>query len=366
MDDWNAEEFEAEISRRLEEEHKRRAEEQAAKEPSADASAAPAQEDEDFQLPLPPDDDGEEAASTEPLEIAAGEAPPALPEEDEKPPEPPVDEEKPVRNEDAEKSAELSAIMQEESDKQKKHVAFAEAQDEAFAETEAAARRKAAENAALPPVTRLILTGILLVCGAVGVYIMAVIQYPSLLINAACFAEVVVCLLGALGLNTAGMANRLVKGLVMKLGTLALFGFYGLYVIKTLSMTALLEGSVGKVDWLAVAREGISYNIPADVTTLGTMGMLQMAVLVMPFAFFLLLLVRPLRYVGVYFCVMPLVLFGAGVLRVITKTGYVSLAHCVICLAGAAVAYFIFMLPPLQNLMRRSGLIGWAKMIDDD
>lgn len=30
MDDWNAEEFEAEISRKLEEEHKRRAEEKAA------------------------------------------------------------------------------------------------------------------------------------------------------------------------------------------------------------------------------------------------------------------------------------------------------------------------------------------------
>lgn len=365
MDDWNAEEFEAEISRKLEEEHKRRAEEKAAKE-----QAAASGEDEDFKLPLMPDGGGEEtSATTESPAPAPEEETPALkdeipaPEAETDVPAPPSDEEKPAKSKDTEKySAELSAIMQEESDKQKKHSAFVEAQDEAFAPMEAKA---AAAQKGLPPVVRAVLTVVLLICGGAGVYIMAVVQYPSMFINPLCFAETSVCLLGALGLNTSQMANRLFKSLVMKLGTLALFGFYCLYALKVLSMTSLLHG-VGKVDWLAVAREGISFNVPADVAAMGKMGMAQIAVFVIPFAFFLLLLVRPLRNVGVYFCVMPLVLFAAGLLRFITKTGYASLAQCVICLIGAAAAYFLFMLPPLQHLMRRSGLIGWAKVIDDD
>ena len=360
MDGWNPEEFEAEISRRLEEEHKRRAEEQS-------VQAQTAVSGEDFSLsPLLPKEE----------ELPMTETPSAVdkpPNGTDVSPEAPSEEEIPVRTKTGEKySAELSAIMQEESERQQRHCATdalrtaASENDVQKAFVSEEAPPSMAGIRPLPLAARVILTSLLLIGGGVGIFLMAEERYASLPMNALCFMAAAGCLLGALGLHTAGMTNRLLKALVMKLGALALFGFYCLYALRTLGMTVLLHGGVGKIDWLTVAREGIDYNVLKDVTALGYRGMAEVAAFVVPFAFFLLLLVRPLRGVGVYFCVMPLVLIGAGTLRVITHTGSVSLAHCVICLVGAAAAYFLFMLPPLQNIMRRSALIGWARVFDDD
>lgn len=364
MDDWNASgydfdtqtntnaatetddemaAFEAEISRRLEAEHQRRAAEQAAAE---QAKAEPTAQEDDFTVPEIPDlpePVPEESAPPEGDEI-----PEAAPT--------PKEPEPPQKDED---SAELSAIMQEESNRQKKHVAFAEAQDEAY-------RYDEDEDKGLPTVVRLIFTLLLLGCGAVGVYIMTVVNYEPYFINPLCFAEISVCLLGALGLNTSQIASRWGKSLLMKAAALALFLFYCLYAMQVLSLTGLLRGDVGQVDWLTMAQDGISFNIPKDIAAMGSLGMARCAVLVMPFAFFVLLLVKPLRNIGVYFPVMALLLVAAGGLRVVTETGNISLAQSVVCLAGTAAAYMIFMLPPLQNMMRRSGLIGWIKVREED
>ncbi|MBQ1555497.1 MAG: hypothetical protein IIZ68_08575 [Clostridia bacterium] len=362
MDGWNPEEFEAEISRRLEEEHKRRAEEKA-------AQTEVASTEEDFSLaPLPETDNDMTVSET----TSAGEETPVSPVTSAST-EVSSEEAPPVRIKTGGKySAELSTIMQEESVRQQQHSAAGTAHtaesvshvpDESPSEE---ATPSMAGIHPLPLAVRVIFTALLLIGGGVGIFLIATGRYVSLAINALCFMASAGCLLGALGLHTAGMANRLLKALVMKLGALALFGYYCLYALRTLGMTVLIHGGVGKIDWLTVAREGIDYNVPKDVAALGYAGMAEVAAFVVPFAFFLLLLVRPLRNVGVYFCVMPLVLIGAGTLRVITHTGMVSLAHCVICLVGAAAAYFLFMLPPLQNIMRRSALIGWARVFDDD
>lgn len=372
MDDWNADAnatalddemaaFEAAITQKLAAEHKRRAEAKAAEQTQAEAqeeqespnspevpasSEPPALPQEEAAAPEIPKTDGNTDGGAE-LETKSDEPPPAAPKE--AAPSKPKDDD----------SAELSAIMQEESDRQKKHVAFAEAQDEAY-------RYDDEEEKGLPRVVRVIFTILLLACGAVGVYIMTVVNYEPYFINPLCFAETSVCLLGALGMNTSQITNRLGKSLFMKLAALALFLFYCLYAMQVLSLTELLHGGVGKVDWLMMARDGISFNIPKDIAVMGSVGMAACAVFVMPFAFFVLLLVKPMRNVVVYFPGMALLLFAAGGLRVITETGYISLAQSVVCLAGTAGAYMIFMLPPLQNVMRRSGLIGWIKVREED
>lgn len=356
-------EFEAEISRRLEAEHKRRAEEKAAAEArSAEqetkaaqaVSAMPESSDlfepsDSSEPPAPQTALPETDKANETSEVPSDEPTKPVPQGAETPKPKPKDED----------SAELSAIMQEESNRQKKHVAFAEAQDEAY-------RRNDDEDKELPGVVRGIFTVLLLVCGAVGVYIMTVVNYEPYFINPLCFAETSVCLLSALGLNTSRIANRLSKSLLMKAAALALFLFYCLYAMQVLSLTELLHGGVGQVDWLVMARDGISFNIPKDIEAMGSVGMAQCAVFVMPFAFFVLLLVKPLRNIGWYFPGMALLIFAAGAMRVITETGNISLAQSVVCLGGTAVSYMIFMLPPLQNLMRRSGLISWVKVRDED
>ena len=372
MDDWNASgydfdtqtntnatteaddemaAFEAEISRRLEAEHQRRAEEKAAAEQARAESVAQEAEFTVPEIPNLPEPVPEEEAVPEAAEIpeaAPAESADTSKEKESEQPEP-TDED----------SAELSAIMQEESNRQKKHVAFAEAQDEAY-------RYDDDEDKGLPGVVRFIFTLLLLACGAVGVYIMTVVNYEPYFINPLCFAETSVCLLGALGLNTSQITNRFGQSLLMKAAALALFLFYCLYAMQVLSLTRLLRGGVGQVDWLTLAGNSISFNIPQDIAAMGSLGMAQCAVFVMPFAFFVLLLVKPLRNIGVYFPAMALLLVAAGGLRVVTETGNISLAQSVVCLAGTAVAYMIFMLPPLQNVMRRSGLIGWIKVREED
>lgn len=350
--------FEAEISRRLEEEHQRRAAEKAAAEQTKAEAAQEAEftlhEVSDLPEPVPEEAAPEATAPEVPDSPESAEVPEPEPAESADTPKEP--ELPPQEDED---SAELSAIMQEESNRQKKHVAFAEAQDEAY-------RYDEEEDKGLPGVVRLIFTLLLLACGAVGVYIITVVNYESYFINTLCFAETAVCLLGALGLNTSQIANRLGQSLLMKAAALAIFLFYCLYAMQVLSLTGLLRGGVGQVDWLTMARDGISFHVAKDIAAMGSVGMAECAVFVMPFAFFVLLLVKPLRNIGLYFPAMALLIFAAGGLRVMAETGHISLAQSVVCLAGTAVAYMIFMLPPLQNVMRRSGLIGWIKVRDDD
>lgn len=339
--------FEAECARRLEAEHKRRAEEKAAQ---AKAAETEPEISEIFE-PEKEEADASGIAETE-----------GLGQKDdfqsEMKSDNPMSSSDQVSPEGGEYSAELSAIMQEESDRQKKHAAFAEAQEEAHSYD--------GEGSELPNSVRFMFTLILLVCGAVGVYIMAEVKYKSYFINPLCFVEVSVCLLGALGINTALISNRLIKSLLMKCAALALFLFYCLYAMQTLSLTEPLRDGFGSSNWLVMARDGISFNAVGDVAKMGGLGMAQCMVFVMPFAFFVLILVKPMRIPGIYFSGMAVLLFAAGALRVITETGYISLAQSVICLAGSAISYIIFMLPPMQSLVRSSGLIGWVKVRDED
>ena len=344
--------FEAECARRLEAEHKRRAEEKAARNKQSQANAAePQSEVSQISEPVTEETVAQKIVEANETDQSDGWQNDM---ELEEPPPNPTNE--PDRA-DGEDSQQLSAIMQEESDRQKKHAAFAEAQDEAYSYND--------EGGGLPNALRIIFTLILLAFGAVGVYVMAVVKYQSYFINPLCFAETSVCLLGAIGLNASLISNRLGKSLLMKLAALMLFLFYCLYAMYTLSLIQPLRDGVGDIDWLTMARDGISFDVGGDIVKMGGIGMAGCAVFVMPFAFFVLLLVKPMRNIGLYFPGMAILLFVAGGLRVITDTGYISLAQSVVCLAGAAVPYFIFMLPPLQSVMRRSGLIGWIKVRDE-
>lgn len=344
MENWNAEDFEAEIARRLEAEHKRRAvgnqDVHQAEEAAPSAQVPPAAED--------------AAPSTEESSVT-DEAPSHA---DEKPTEQP-DDISPAFYEKQEKrdehSAELSAIMQEEEERLRLRE-----------DTAADSERSRVKESPLPPLARLILTILLLACGMAGIYIMTAVDYQSLLLDPLCFGESALCLLTALGLNTELIHRRGVKCALMKAVTLALLLFYCVYALHVLSMSDVLREGLGHVDWLAVARDGMNFNVAADYLRMGKRGLVECAVFVMPFAFFVLLLVRPMRNVGVFYPCMAVLLLAAGTLRVITGTGRISLLQSVVGLAGSSVSYALFLFPPLQTLMRRTGLIGWERTIDEE
>ena len=332
MANWNAEDFEAEIARKLEAEHKRRAEQENTLPAAEPAPAAVEEVPSAAEEEMPP----VEVSSVE--EEPAEEVPSVAPEK-----------------RDGQYSEELSAMMQEEDERLR-------LREESSSGRE---RRMVRENP-LPPLARLILTILLLACGMAGIYIMTAVDYQSLLLDPLCFTESAVCLLTALGLNTSLIQSRGGKCLLMKAATLALLLFYCVYALHVLSMTDVLRSGLGHVDWLTVAREGLDFNVAADYLRMGRRGLLECAVFVMPFAFFVLLLVRPMRNVGVFYPCMAVLLLAAGTLRVITGTGKISLLQSVVGLAGSSVSYALFLFPPLQTLMRRTGLIGWERTIDEE
>ena len=329
--------FEAACGRRLEEEHQRREQEAATK--AAEAAASSVQEDTMEPEPEPPQEESpvtpDENPAPEPEKLTDNaEEPPAQEEPQEEPQE-----------------AELSAIMRAEAAERQRY----EASEEAYIEDDD-------EAEGLPRWLRVIFTLLLLLLGAGGVYMMVGMDYHSYLLDPLCFAEISVCMLTAIGLNAARISSRIGKVLIMRTATWFLFLFYCLYVANELFLHRLLADHFVLGHFVPYARS----HIAIDFSTLSRLDIAECVMLMLPFAFLLPMVLGFLRNVVLYVFGMVLAIGGVSVLRIVSMAGGVNMGLCCVALASAVMVYIIFMLPPLQNLLRNVGLASWEEIYYDD
>lgn len=218
----------------------------------------------------------------------------------------------------------------------------------------------------LPKWMRVLFSALLIVLGAVGVWLLTVNDYNSHLFDPLCFTEIALCLMTAVGINAALISERSRKTAVMRIAMWCVFLFYCLYAADTLFLDRLMELRFNVGDFTEFARSNISFDILEDLSRMGGLSMAECAVFIMPYAFCVPVLIRSYRNIFLYFLYMTFSVLVAGTLRVIVQAGGVSIAQCLICLIGAAAAYVIFMLPPVQNLLRGVGLLEWIKVAADD
>ena len=328
--------FEAACARRLEEEHQRR-EQEAAK--AAEAAASPV---------------GDETEKTEPEPVAEPqpESEPSDNDSESLAPEPeqaPDHIEEPPRQES--KESELSAIMRAEAAQRQRY----ETEEEAYIVDDD-------EEEGLPRGLRIVFTLLLLLLGVGGMYMMVGMDYHSYLLDPLCFAEISVCMLTAIGLNAALISSRIGKVLIMRTATWFLFLFYCLYVANELFLHKLLADHFELGNFVPYARS----HIAIEFSTLGKMDIAECVMLMLPFAFLLPMVLGFLRNVVLYVFGMVLAIGGVSVLRIVSMAGGVNMGLCCVALASAVMVYIIFMLPPLQNLLRNVGLASWEEIYYDD
>ena len=353
--------FEAECARRLAQEHERRAKEEKAAEI---AKAA-----EELRAETMPEIPPEPEQNPEPEDKAE-------PEQNPEPDDKPEPERNPETQEEPETGAtpesqpemspdeELAAIMRAESAALPVQSATTgtvkdtndEEEEEEYAE----------KDEVFSDWLRVVFTLMLLFLGAAGVYVMLGMDYHSYIFDPLCFVEISVCLLTAVGLNVSLIQFRISKEIIMRLAAYSLFAFYIIYAADALFLRKLLAHGIDKTHVIAYAKSHINADLIGGLSTMGTNAMLSCAVMMVPFAFFLLMLMKPFRNLLLYILTVVFCFFAVGMLRILSMAGSFNLSQGVMAFVGALGAYLIFFFPPLKKVMTDVGLIIGDYDDDDD
>ena len=335
-DEWAA--FEAECARRLKEEHERREKKRLAAERAKAAEKAPEPEPAPEPDPAP---EPEPAREPEPV------------------PEPePASEPEPEPEPERTPSEELAAIMRAESNESLIHRSRTAVSDDADESGE--------KDEYFSDWLRILFTVLLLFLGGAGIYVMLGMNYHSYIFDPLCFVEVSVCLLTAVGLNVSLIPLRISKEVIMRLAAYALFAFYLIYAADALFLRKLLATGIDKSNVMTYAKSHISADVVGGLSAMGREEMLSCAIMAAPFAFFLLILIKPFRNPMLYLLTMMFSFFAVGTMRILCMSGTFNLSQGCMALAGTGVAYIVFFFPPLRNLLTDVGLITWDYDEDDD
>lgn len=220
------------------------------------------------------------------------------------------------------------------------------------------------QPAEIPEWLRMLFTLLLLTTGLIGIYVMITLEKRSYIMGPLCFMEISVCLLTALGMNAARIPLPFGREMVMRLTAFTLMAFYCVYAADELFLKNLLTDGIRTDGVVKYAGNHFNSDIVGGLSSMSPDGMLSCAIFIAPFAFMLLMLFSPFRNVMLYVLTISVAAFAGGILRILTMSGGFSLAQVCMTLAGAAVTYIFFKLPPLQNIMTAAGLIIWDE--DDD
>lgn len=218
----------------------------------------------------------------------------------------------------------------------------------------------------MPLWTRVLFSAILAVLGAVGVWMLISNTSASYFLDALCFIEVAMCLITGVGINASGIADRGRKMTVMRTALWVMFLFYCLYTADSLFLHRAMETKFAIADFAEYARTHISFDLIGGLTKMSGWGTFECAFYVMPYAFCVPVLVKSYRNIILYFLYMTFSFLAVSTLRIVTMTGDASLAQCLVCLIGAAVTYIVVMLPPVQDMLRRVGLLEWVELKEDE
>ena len=197
-------------------------------------------------------------------------------------------------------------------------------------------------------------------------YVMLGMDYHSYIFDPLCFIEISVCLLTAAGLNVSLIPLRISKEIIMRLAAYSLFAFYIIYAADALFLRKLMAHGIDKLHVMAYAKSHINADLIGVLSSMGTSAMLSCAVMAAPFAFFLLMLMKPFRNLVLYLLTIAFCFFAAGLMRILSMAGSFNLAQGVLALVGALAAYVIFFFPPLKKVMTDVGLIIGDYDDDDD
>lgn len=345
-DDDDMAEFEAACARMLQQEHERRAKEEKDAEIAAAAEVAHA-------VAMSEPDDSEQKLKPEPAP-EAGQVSEWMNEA-------PHDSKSFAENQHKEHklshNEELAVIMQAESTESMLHDAARQNNNHSDGMSENAEDEN--EDESLPNWIRRLFTLLLILLGALGVYTMLFMDYHSFIFDPLCFIEIAVCLLTAVGLNASRISFRVCKEVIMRLAAYALFAFYSLYAADALFLKNLLSHGIDKDNALGFARANINADIMEGLSAMGYSGMIGCAMLMLPFAFMMLLLLKPFRNILLYLLTVGFLFFSVGIMRILTLSGSFDLAQGCMAFTGAVVAYVIFSIPPIQRLMSDAGLVLW-------
>lgn len=226
-------------------------------------------------------------------------------------------------------------------------------------------------NQTMPRWLRILLSFLLMLCGTAGIWMLTsrlsiVKGYNSYLLSSICFTEIAMCFLVSVGLNAELISDRSRKSAVMKIAMWCIFLFYCLYAADILFLNRLLELRFSIGDFTEFAHNNISFDLFGDLSHMEGKSMAACVLFIMPYAFCVPVLIKSYRNIFLYFLYMTFSVLVAGTLRIVVQTGGISIAQCLMCLVGAAAAYIIFMLPPVQNILRRVGLLEWIEVSSCD
>lgn len=222
------------------------------------------------------------------------------------------------------------------------------------------------DDETMPEWMNLLFSVILLLLGATGVWLLITSENLSYLLEAVCFIEVALCLLTAVGLNTSAISERGIKKNIMRTALWVIFIFYCLNSADELFLHRMIENGFAFGDFMQYAQNNISFDLFDGLSKLTASGIIETVLYMAPYAFCVPVLMRTYRNMVFYFVYMTCSFIAVSVLKIIAMNGGVSLAQLLIYLIGAAVVYIIIMLPPVQNGLRRIGLIEWAELKEDD
>ena len=347
--------FEAECARLLEQEHERRARE------AEIASAAEAVRSVAMPTSVPETQPGDQmqpqpASLTEPQEEPDPET------EDEPATEAAQEEEPEEEKSPAQTSTkishhdELAAIMLAESNESLMHSSAKNARENEVTSEEEYDEK---DDETLPRWLSILFSLLLLLLGAAGLYVMTEMDYHSSVFDPLCFIEISLCFLTAIGLNASLIPFRVGKEMIMRIAAYALFAYYVIYAADQLFLKRLLTFGIDKEHFMAYAKSNINMDVTGGLSAMGYNGMLGCVLFVLPFAFMLLMLFKPLRNVLLYLLTVAFLFFAVSAVRILTLSGSFDLAQGCMAAVGAVAAYVIFALPPINRLMNGAGLIVW-------
>lgn len=358
--------FAEECARRLAAEHERIA---------AESSKEPAQETQSSEDDIPPDLPDDDLADNMPPDLPDDDLednlPPDLSDddlEDDLPPdltdgEPQITETASAEDESASENYvqeqtdsddNLSLLMKAETYQHQRH------EDERMADEESEPDDK------LPTWLRLIFSAVLTVLGAAGIMVLVSGEGFSRLIESLCFIEAALCLLIAVGLNASAMCDRERKRKIMRTALWAIFIFYCLNAADKLFLHSMIENGFALGGIVQHAQNNVNFDIFNGLSKMTGTDILQMMLYVLPYTFCVPVLMKSYRNIVLYFLYMTFTFMAVSTLQIISMSSGVSLAGCLVCLAGAAAVYIIIMLPPVQSGLRRVGLLEWAELEEDD
>ncbi len=220
----------------------------------------------------------------------------------------------------------------------------------------------------MPTWLRLLFSAMLLILGASGVWILVLGAGLSDFAQLLCLVEALLCLLTAVGLNVSAMSKQETKKTIMRTTLWILFVFYCLNVADKLFLHRMIENGFAFGDFMQYAKGNIDFDILGGFSELTWIGITEIILYTVPYAFCVPVLMKSYRNIILYFLYMTCTFLAISTLQIVSMSNCVSLTECLICLAASAVVYIIIMLPPVQHGLRKIGLMEWAEInaSDDD